>query len=56
MYSMLSGWSTHGMTACPYCMENTDTFLLRLKGKTSWFNCHRSFLLRYSKKQKDRYG
>ncbi|XP_050227785.1 uncharacterized protein LOC126677281 [Mercurialis annua] len=27
-YSMLSGWSTAGRKACPYCMENTDSFTL----------------------------
>jgi len=25
-YGMLSGWSTHGKLACPYCMENNKTF------------------------------
>jgi len=25
-YRMLSGWSTHGKRACPYCMENNKAF------------------------------
>jgi hypothetical protein len=43
-YGMLSGWSTAGRFACPYCMENTKSFQLRFGGKTSWFDCHRRFL------------
>ncbi|XP_050238139.1 uncharacterized protein LOC126687627 [Mercurialis annua] len=43
-YSMLSGWSTAGRKACPYCMENTDAFTLDKRGKQSWFDCHRKFL------------
>ncbi|CAA0819152.1 Unknown protein, partial [Striga hermonthica] len=27
-YSMLSGWSTAGRLACPYCMEDSDAFTL----------------------------
>ena len=27
-YGMLSGWSTHGKLACPYCMENNKAFTL----------------------------
>ena len=44
-YSMLSGWSTVGKLACPYCMENFDAFSLSKGGKTSWFDNHRKFLL-----------
>ena len=44
-YSMLSGWSTAGKSACPYCMENSDAFSLSKGGKTSWFDNHRKFLL-----------
>ena len=44
-YSMLSGWSTAGKLACPYCMENFDAFSLSKGGKTSWFDNHRKFLL-----------
>ena len=44
-YSMLSGWSTAGKLACPYCMENSDAFSLSKGGKTSWFDNHRKFLL-----------
>ena len=43
-YSMLSGWSTQGKKACPYCMEDTDAFTLPVSGKQSWFDCHRKFL------------
>jgi hypothetical protein len=25
-YGMVSGWSTHGKLACPYCMENNKAF------------------------------
>lgn len=25
---MLSGWSTHGILLCPYCMEHTKSFRL----------------------------
>ena len=27
-YGMVSGWSTHGKLACPYCMENNKAFTL----------------------------
>ncbi|XP_050238000.1 uncharacterized protein LOC126687481 [Mercurialis annua] len=43
-YSMLSGWSTSGRLACPYCMEDTNAFTLTKSGKQSWFDCHRKFL------------
>ncbi|KAF5799082.1 hypothetical protein HanRHA438_Chr07g0310641 [Helianthus annuus] len=43
-YAMLSGWSTHGRLACPYCMGDTNAFWLHAGGKTSWFDCHRRFL------------
>ncbi|XP_049388296.1 uncharacterized protein LOC125852607 [Solanum stenotomum] len=43
-YSMLSGWSTAGRLACPYCMENFDAFTLTKGGKQSWFDNHRKFL------------
>ena len=36
-YEMLSGWSTHGKLACPYCMENNKAFTLANRGKAS---CH----------------
>ena len=32
-YGILSGWSTHGRLACPYCMENTKAFRLQYSGK-----------------------
>ena len=43
-YSMLSGWSTTGQLACPYCMEDSDSFRLNRSSKQSWFNNHRKFL------------
>ncbi|GLT30776.1 hypothetical protein SLA2020_055650 [Shorea laevis] len=43
-YGMLSGWSTHGKLACPYCMENSKAFWLEYSRKTSFFDCHRQFL------------
>ncbi|KAK6128488.1 hypothetical protein DH2020_037772 [Rehmannia glutinosa] len=43
-YSMLSGWSTAGRLACPYCMESSDAFTLSKSGKQSWFDNHRKFL------------
>jgi len=43
-YGMLSGWSTHGILACPHCMEHTKTFTLNYGRKSCWFDCHRRFL------------
>lgn len=43
-YGMLSGWSTAGRLACPYCMENTKSFTLKHGHKQTWFDCHRQFL------------
>ncbi|GJR66424.1 putative transposase-associated domain-containing protein [Tanacetum coccineum] len=43
-YAMLSGWSTHGMLACPCCMGDTKSFRLGAGGKPCWFDCHRRFL------------
>ncbi|KAJ7975669.1 Transposon protein, putative, CACTA, En/Spm sub-class [Quillaja saponaria] len=43
-YGMLSGWSTHGNLACPYCMEQTKSFRLPHSHKQCWFDCHRQFL------------
>ncbi|XP_057999031.1 uncharacterized protein LOC131177881 [Hevea brasiliensis] len=44
-YSMLSGWSTAGKTACPYCRDDSDAFTLTKGGKQSWFDNHRKFLV-----------
>ncbi|KAL9675539.1 hypothetical protein QQ045_003741 [Rhodiola kirilowii] len=41
---MLSGWSTQGKIGCPYCMEDTKTFVLKNGQKVSYFGCHRHFL------------
>lgn len=43
-YAMLSGWSTAGRLACPYCMNQTDAFTLSESRKQSWFDSHRKFL------------
>ncbi|XP_019057626.1 PREDICTED: uncharacterized protein LOC109116509 [Tarenaya hassleriana] len=43
-YGMLSGWSTHGRLACPYCMDDIQSFQLRHGRKSCWFDCHRRFL------------
>jgi hypothetical protein len=53
---MVSGWSTHGKLACPYCMENNKAFTLTNRGKTFFFYCHHHFLPpkhRYRKNIKD---
>jgi hypothetical protein len=44
-YGMVSGWSTHGKLACPYCMESNKAFTLTNWGKASFFtvtvvSCH----------------
>ena len=52
-YGMLSGWGTHGATACPHCMDDIDTFWLRNSRKMTWFDCHRRFLPRYSSLRRD---
>ncbi|XP_057426300.1 uncharacterized protein LOC130719704 [Lotus japonicus] len=41
---MLSGWSTAGKLACPYCMNQSKAFYLKHGGKCSWFDFHRQFL------------
>ena len=33
VYGMLSGWSTHGKFACPYCMDDTNAFWLKFGKK-----------------------
>ena len=43
-YGMLSGWTTHGRLACPYCNGTTFVFQLKNGRKISWFDCHRRFL------------
>ncbi|XP_074278240.1 uncharacterized protein LOC141601834 [Silene latifolia] len=43
-YGMLSGWSTAGKYACPYCMGKTKSFYLKNGSKYTWFDCHRTFL------------
>ena len=36
-YGMVSGWSTHGKLACPYCMGNNKAFTLTNRGKAFFF-------------------
>nr|GEW51888.1 hypothetical protein [Tanacetum cinerariifolium] len=55
-YAMLSGWSTHGKLACPYCMGNVDSFQLHNGGKPCWFDCHRRFLPTRHPYRRDRKG
>ncbi|XP_076939329.1 uncharacterized protein LOC143607978 [Bidens hawaiensis] len=43
-YAMLSGWSTHGKLACPYCSSESGSFQLQFGGKPCWFDCHRQHL------------
>ncbi|KAL0355743.1 UNVERIFIED_CONTAM: hypothetical protein Sradi_4021200, partial [Sesamum radiatum] len=43
-HAMLSGWSTHGGLACPYCIDMTKSFQLSYGRKASWFDCYRQFL------------
>jgi hypothetical protein len=55
-YEMVSGWSTYGELAYPYCMENNKVFTLTNEGKASFFDCHHRFLPhnhRYRKNRKD---
>jgi len=42
-YGMLSGWSTSGRLACPYCMNNSKSFWLDNGRKFSWFDYHHQF-------------
>ncbi|XP_060182237.1 uncharacterized protein LOC132611895 [Lycium barbarum] len=53
-YSMLSGWSTAGKLACPYCMEETQSFRLQHGRNTSWFDSHRMFLDQHHPFRRDR--
>jgi len=55
-YKMVSGWSTYGKLACPYCMENNKAFMLTSRSKASFFYYHRCFLPtdhKYRKNKKD---
>ncbi|CAH9102237.1 unnamed protein product [Cuscuta epithymum] len=44
MYGMLSGWSTHGRLACPYCLGEGVSQQLKFGKKPCWWGCHRRFL------------
>ena len=35
-HGMLSGWSTSGRLACPYCMNQSKAFRSKSGGKVSW--------------------
>ena len=45
-HGMVSGWSTYGKLACPYCVENNKAFTLTNGGKAFFFftvtavSCH----------------
>jgi hypothetical protein len=52
-YQMVSGWSTHGKLACPYCVENNKTFTLTNRGKTTFFLLPVAFLANGSQVQKE---
>ncbi|KAL4583836.1 hypothetical protein LXL04_008421 [Taraxacum kok-saghyz] len=43
-YAMLSGWSTHGYLACPYCSDKSGSSRLEKGRKTCWFDCHRKYM------------
>ena len=43
-YDMLFGWFTIKRLACPICMEDIRVFIMKHRGKQSWFDCHRCFL------------
>ncbi|XP_023771634.2 uncharacterized protein LOC111920288 [Lactuca sativa] len=43
-YAMLSGWSSHGKLACPYCSHKSGSFWLSEGRKPCWFDCHRKHL------------
>ncbi|KAK9063103.1 hypothetical protein SSX86_016973 [Deinandra increscens subsp. villosa] len=43
-YGMLSGWSTRGKLACPYCSDKSGSFRLSFGRKQCWFDCHRQHL------------
>ncbi|KAK1378582.1 hypothetical protein POM88_025326 [Heracleum sosnowskyi] len=42
--SMLSGWTTAGHLACPYCAYDHDVYNLSHGEKPTWFDNHRKFL------------
>lgn len=45
-YGMLSGWSTHGRLACPYCMERSKAFYLdKVQNVAFLFVIDNSYLL-----------
>ncbi|XP_052181209.1 uncharacterized protein LOC127794273 [Diospyros lotus] len=55
-YSMLSGYSTAGKLACPYCTIHSDAFYLSKSRKISWFDNHRKFLHQDHPYRRNRYG
>ncbi|XP_049374847.1 uncharacterized protein LOC125839922 [Solanum verrucosum] len=49
-----SRWSTSGNLACPYCMDEPQSFRLHYGGKTTWFDSHMMFLDQNHPFRKDR--
>jgi len=37
-YGMLSGWGTHGILACPHCIEHNKLFTLNYSHESCWFD------------------
>ena len=46
-YSMLFNWSTSGRLACPYCMDESNAFILQNGRKQTLFDNHCKFLPLY---------
>nr|KAJ0201043.1 hypothetical protein LSAT_V11C600317920 [Lactuca sativa] len=53
-YAMLSGWSTHGKLACPYCLDQSESLWLQKGNKHCWFDCHRKYLRKGHTFKKDK--
>ncbi|XP_047310905.1 uncharacterized protein LOC124914407 [Impatiens glandulifera] len=52
-YANLSGWSTKGKLACPYCNKNTISMRL-INGRKECYMCHRRFLSENHKFRKEK--
>ena len=46
-YAMLSGWSTKGKFACPYCHRHTDYLWLKFGSKHCYMGHHRFLPLKH---------
>ena len=53
---MLSGWSTVGRLACPYCIGHSKAFTLSKSGKQFWFDMHCKFLFGDHTFRRNRYA